>query len=218
MNYKISDALDWQRSKARKIIHWINNKDKWYNQNISKHFTDWYSDVFNLDTATDFGLYMWALILDIPLYGVHSGSTKDFEAIGFNDNTSTSSAFYNFTHGGFGLISGDSFGFTTEQDRIALKLKAYILCMNGSCRDINRHLAIIFGEGNVYAIDNLDMTLDYVVSSEELYEFAIALKHIDILPRPSGVQINNITQISKDTNTFGFEENNANFDKGNFEQ
>ena len=72
MSYECSinllTALDWQRSNADVIQNLITKKQEWYEANHCDFWNDWVTDVFNLDTANDFGLSVWAIILDEPIY------------------------------------------------------------------------------------------------------------------------------------------------------
>lgn len=65
----ILDAIDWQRANAPSFVALAKKKQEWYEQNHCKFWNDWTKDVFNLDTATEFGLSLWSRILDVPLFG-----------------------------------------------------------------------------------------------------------------------------------------------------
>ena len=59
-NYELSanllEAILWQYNDAERIVKMIENDQYWYDINIIGFFEKWYNDVFNVDTATDFGL------------------------------------------------------------------------------------------------------------------------------------------------------------------
>jgi hypothetical protein len=205
---KIDRALDWQRSGATQLNALIASKQEWYDENVTGFIADWYNDVFNLDTATDFGLAVWAAILDEELFGILEEPDEDYPAFGFG------SSFSNFGRGNFGRSSQTVYEFTTEQKRIVLKLKAYILHMSGSVADINAGLAAIFGPGKVWAINNLDETMTYVLADTALKTFIVILRSKDLLPRPSTVRIDEI--LIENTKTWGFGSDNYNFGRGNF--
>jgi len=212
MSYECSinllTALDWQRSNADVIQNLITKKQEWYEANHCDFWNDWVTDVFNLDTANDFGLSVWAIILDEPIYGVVHKSPPDYPAWGFGEFMK------NFSNGNFGTNSDTGFNFTTEQIRIALKLKAYILHMNGSTRDTNAALARIFGADKITCLDGLDMTLTYVVKNQDIVDFVEQLVARDLLPRPSGVGVKVV--LNANVKQWGFGSNFKNFGNGNF--
>ena len=66
----LDKAIDWQRSKATKLKALIEKKQAWYQANHCDFWNDWVTDVFNLETANEFGLSVWSIILDEPLFGL----------------------------------------------------------------------------------------------------------------------------------------------------
>lgn len=46
----------------------LENKEAWYNKHYKKFWDNWFSDVFDLRTANDFGLSIWGRILDINFF------------------------------------------------------------------------------------------------------------------------------------------------------
>lgn len=202
-------ALDWQRSKAEKLKALIQKKQEWYEKNHCEFWNSWVDDVFNLDTANDFGLSVWSIILDEPITGVTEPSPLDYPSFGFNSDDDE-----NFNNGSFGSDQAEEFNFTTEQKRTLLKLKAYILHMSGSVPDINDALARLFGAGQIVALDNLNMGLVYLISSEELIGFIREIRSRDLLPRPAAVSVE--TVLDDNTDAWGFGDFFENFDNGNF--
>lgn len=205
----LEKALDWQRSKAPKLRALIEKKQAWYESNHCAFWNGWVTDVFNLDTANEFGLSVWSIILDEPLFGVTQASPPDYPTWGFNDDDDE-----NFLDGSFGTNSDTGYNFTIEQKRIILKLKSYILHMSGTVPDINDALAMIFGEGEIRALDNLNMGLVYLISSEQLVGFIREIKDRDLLPRPAAVRADLV--FDENALAWGFGDNFENFGNGNF--
>lgn len=54
----------WQYGSAENLQKLLTLKNAWYQKNQSQFWDNWYRDVFNLDTANDFGLSIWGRILD----------------------------------------------------------------------------------------------------------------------------------------------------------
>jgi len=79
---------------------------------------DWYTNVFNLQTANDFGLAVWSQILSLPLFGKYKPDPPDKPIWGFGTNNQ------NFGHGNFTFNSG-GINLTTEEKRLVLKLRYF---------------------------------------------------------------------------------------------
>lgn len=204
----ITTALDWQRSKADIVQKLVNNQQAWLQKNHCDFWNDWVKDVFTLDTANDFGLSVWSIILDEPLYGYSEAIDGD-ETFGFaSDNE-------NFYNGSFAVETGYSYDLTLEQKRIILKLKAYkVLAMGGGVKDINESLANILGDDVLICLDTLRMSYIYVLKNNDYITIAQILRDRDLLPRPIAVEASVIR--STEGGTIGFADDYENFYNGNF--
>ena len=60
-------ALLWQYNDAENLQSVLQQKQDWYTINQTEFWQDWYDNVFNLLTANQFGLNVWAIILGLPL-------------------------------------------------------------------------------------------------------------------------------------------------------
>lgn len=58
-------SLIWQQNDAERIESLIQQKQDWYTGNQTEFWQDWYDNVFNLQTANEFGCAVWSIILDI---------------------------------------------------------------------------------------------------------------------------------------------------------
>lgn len=85
-NYSVNllQSIIWQYDKATNIIGLINGKNNWYNVNQTQFWTNWYTDVFNLQTANLFGLSVWSIILNLPLFLLGAPEPDDAPIFGFN--------------------------------------------------------------------------------------------------------------------------------------
>ena len=54
-------ALIWQYDNAPRLQKLIQQKQDWYNRNNTEFWTDWLKNVFNINTANDFGLTVWGI-------------------------------------------------------------------------------------------------------------------------------------------------------------
>lgn len=201
-------AIDWQRGGAVKLNELISLKQKWYDDNHCLFWNDWVTDVFDLRTANEFGLSVWSIILDLPLFDQSEKSRSDYPAIYFGSNRK------NFSNGNFGKNASTVDSLTVDQKRIMLQLKAFILNMRSSTYEINVKLTELFGFRQVYALDNLDMSYTYIVNNPELISFVSIIEDYDLLPRPNCVSVDYI--IGSNSTPFLFGEQRDNFSRGNF--
>jgi len=63
----ILSALLWRNNQSANLQSILQQKQDWYAANHEQFWTDWCTNVFNLETANEFGLSVWAQILGIPL-------------------------------------------------------------------------------------------------------------------------------------------------------
>jgi len=201
-------ALLWQHDNAESLKTIIQRKQDWYNVNQRDFWASWYDEVFNLDTANDFGLAVWARILDIPL-AVEKPADKLKDAFGFGVNHQ------NFGNGNFARGQAGEIPLTIDQRRLVLKLRYFQLVSRGAVPEINEWLSVLFGnDGDVFVVDSLDMTFaTYFFSFAPNSQLRFILENYDLLPRPAGVGVRWQIQIKP---SFGFGVNHLNFENGNF--
>lgn len=197
-------AILWQYDGAERLQSLLQSKQNWYNENQRDFWNAWYDDVFNLQTANDFGCSVWGIILGVPLSIGQSG-TGDRPVWGFG-------AFNrNFNNGNFGRDSAGVAGLTLEQKRLVLRLRYYQLVSDGSAPFSNKALRDVFGVG--YVLDPGDMTCTYVFPNALSSQVRLVLEQFDLLPRPAGVKVNILID---PTNVFGFDPFYQNFNNGGF--
>lgn len=69
-------ALLWQDNAAPKTTSLLQQKQAWYDENVSTFWQNWVTDVFDIRTANEFGLAVWAIILGIPTSAILPPTTK----------------------------------------------------------------------------------------------------------------------------------------------
>ena len=206
-------ALLWQYQNATALQSLVNSKQAWYNENQEAFWTDWIRDVFDLRTANQFGLIVWGIILDLPLY-VNNPPNSNAPTFGFN-----ASNFMNFNRGNFQSVSGNSYQLPLATQRLALQLRYFQLCSSGTVPETNRFLNYAFSQyngsapGQVFLVDNHDMTQTYHFLSPMDAGLVYLLQNYDILPRPAGVKS---TWINNSVSSFGFAPYGLSFNQGNF--
>lgn len=206
-NLNIMKVVPWQYDQAPNLIGLLKRKAEWYKENYSEFWDSWERDVFNLSTANDFGLNVWSIILDLPLYTRDDARPLDHPAFGF----SPFGVNFDQANSQFAISSNAFKNLSIEQRRQLLQLRWYNITSDGSMACINQALYNIFGS-TVYCLDGGDMTITYIFT-QPLPEIMMSLfKQYDILPRPSGVLAEILVQPRK---AFGFAPYGLNFDQPN---
>lgn len=199
-------ALLWQYNDAARLEGLLQQKQTWYNANQKAFWEDWTRDVFDLRTANDFGLSVWAIILNIPLF-VTTQDDADKPIWGFGQYRE------NFANGNFASTS--SAGLTVEQKRLVLRLRYFQLVTTGAVPEINAFFAYLFEPlGPAYVVDGYDMRARYVFGFPLSSALEMVLTEYDLLPRPAGVKIDYV--IIGDADGWGFGRYHENFTNGNF--
>jgi hypothetical protein len=202
-------SLLWQHGNAQALQAIARAKEAWLAQHHEAFWQSWSRDVFSLDTANDFGLSVWALILGYSaITAAPQGETGP--VFGFHPETDE-----NFDNGGFSAVSGNRVTVTAEQKRMLLKMRWFQMTTRCTVPEINRFLASLFKNyGKAYVLDGLDMGYaTYVFCFTPPPEVMDLIEHYDILPRPAAVGVRAVVSTRED---FGFEEPNDNFDNGTF--
>jgi hypothetical protein len=199
-------ALLWQYNDAVNLQALLQAKADWYFINQSDFWYNWIADVFNLSTANQFGLYVWGIILGLPLY-VNNPYDPDEPTFGFDG-----SGGMNFDNGILGQQNGSSQLLPMNTQRIALQMRYFQLTSSGTVPETNRMLKLVFGNfGTAYLIDNHDMTQTYIFNFPLTWDLIYLFTNFDILPRPAGVA-SNFEDATLEY--FGFNSFNYNFDNG----
>jgi len=196
-------VIKWEYDRAPNLRSILNLKQDWYTANHSQFWIDWERDVFNLFTANDFGLNVWAIILDLPLYTESGASPKIYPAFGFANFG------LNFDRGNFAMDLDTVNKLTTEQKRQQLRMRWWQITADGSMPSINHALNDVFGR-DVYALDGYDMTITIIYMAVLPDIMMRLIQDFDLIPRPSGVKFNHLV---KPREAFGFANYNLNFDQ-----
>ena len=178
-------SLLWQYQNAPNLSSIINQKQTWYSENQEQFWSDWVQNVFNLQTANQFGLSVWSVILNQPIYLNSRPSTQLQVPWGLGSNNQ------NFSNGDFASNIGGTYPFPLEVSRIILQLRYFQLTSSGTVPEINRALKWIFeGYGQAWLVDNHNMTQTYNFAFTLPSDLVLAFNSFDLLPRPSGVSSN----------------------------
>lgn len=181
MTYPYLQTIISQYANSPILLELIANMDDYLDP--SARFDQFYSDIWNIDTAQGFGLDLWGRILGVGRV-LHVPVPGDY--LGFSASADADT----FDHGIFygGPIATNNFALSDAAYRRLLLAKALANICDGSIPAINQILINLFpGYGNCYVIDNLDMTM--------IYRFSLDLSDVDatvvlqsgVLPKPAGV-------------------------------
>lgn len=153
-NTDLTQVLKWMHNKAPQIQSLVNQKYDWYRRYNDQFWSDWFDNVFNLDTVDEFGVYVWCEILGIPknkfvleplennwAYGEFR---KNYIASAGNVNPDRELEGGNFFGAGRDIVTG------LDEARWALKLRYVTLTSDGRIENINRMLSYIFNDGQPY--------------------------------------------------------------------
>lgn len=201
-------AILWQYEDAEKLKALATAKQAWATEHQTNFWLNWYRDVFNVDTANEFGLSIWGRILDVRL-GVDVAPQTNKVAFGFG------AAHRNFNGGNFGVDADKTQTLSLEQQRLVIRLRYFQLTCRGTVPEINEFMNLMFGDqGKVFVIDPHDMSyaiyqFDFTPSSE----LRFILDEFDLLPRPSAVGVKWQVKMRP---VFGFGPHNLNFNNGTF--
>lgn len=139
-------ALLWQHDNATRLKALIALKQRWYQENHCEFWTNWVRDVFDVRTANDFGLGVWARILDVSL-GVDVPGSREKEAFGLGIHHA------NFGNGNFARGEAGQLSLTTRQKRLVIRLRYFQLTSRGTVPEINAFLKELFGaDGRVFVL------------------------------------------------------------------
>lgn len=196
-------VIPWMSDGSPNLRALLEEYQAWYSREHAQFWINWERDVFNLRTANDFGLNVWSIILNLPLYIEVESSPATYPAWGFGPYAA------NFGHGNFATDSAGAVSLNTEQKRQLLLLRMWQIVSSGSTPDINRALYDVFG-GSVYALDGQDMSITYVFTEILPNSMFELIKNYDIIPRPSAVKA---YYLVKPRNAFGFAPYGVNFDQ-----
>lgn len=205
----ISPAVLWQYSNTQNLLTLITNKQDWLTVNQTEFWENWYNTVFNLSTTTPtlFGVSVWAIILNIPLFVPLNPESPSKPNFGFNAYDPTfptlENSYLNFgvtitANPGSGNFSTrhSFYELTVQEQQFLLRVRYFQLCNLGDINDINRffnHLCMnntIAYTGTIYVLDNLDMTISYVFTTDDFPpDLFSVLTDLDIFPRPAGTLI-----------------------------
>lgn len=201
-------GLIWRFNNAENLEALLRNRQTFFDEQNQQFWENWIRDVFSLRTANEFGLSIWSIILNLPLFTTGEQSPDDYPAFGFDSDSSR-----NFGNGNFATSQNEITNLNVEQKRLLLRLRYFQLVSTCTPPEINEFMNSLFGDRQVYVLDGNDMTMTYVFAQIPDSRLFYVLQNFDILPRPSGVEVELLIAPFR---SWGFDDYHQNFDNGNF--
>ena len=150
-NTSLLQVLKWMQNQAPNITSLITQKDNWYTNYQWTFWQNWYTNVFNLATANNFGILIWCIILGVPTQVFGLDATTYAWAYGnsrqnYINSQTPAPPDANLIGGNF-AAGGQTTILNLQEARWALQLRYVTLVSNGRLSFINKMLNWIFNNG-----------------------------------------------------------------------
>jgi hypothetical protein len=147
---------------------------------------DFIFNVWDLDTATGYGLDVWGRIVGVGRV-LQLAQGKYF---GFDEATNISADPFNSSPFYGGQQLSNNFILSDDGFRVLIRAKALSNICDGSIPSINKVLLTLFpGRGNVYVTNGLDMTMTYTFTFPPTPVETAIVSQSGVLPLPVGVSV-----------------------------
>lgn len=173
----LQKCIIWQYDKASKLNSLITQKESWYTKYVTNFIRDFFWNIFNIDTANEFGLTIWGKMLGLDRNVVFIGGESHY----------LTTEQYRF------LLKGQILKFNMKNVSVP-EINKYL-----------RVIFNLEDNSQAFVKDNQDMTITYNITKDMgllQEEITQLLNYYDFLPRPAGVGVNVV--LSYD-GYFGFE-------------
>jgi len=192
LSVDLTKALLWQYNNSTALQALINQKNTWYQTNQVSFWNNWIANVFNISTATTFGLNVWGIIVGQSRNIAVGTSSGKFGVVGGYNAGSFNSAPFNF--GGWNSSAytpAIPYQLPDAIYRTLIIAKALINVSKNTIPALNAIIKLVFaGRGGIYYVDNHNMTITLQYNfNPTLIEFAI-ITQILSASRPAAVLLN----------------------------
>lgn len=182
--YPIAQTVISQYQNSPILMQLIDNLVEYFDPTV--RLNDFYNDIWNIDSATGWGLDVWGRILGVGRV-LHIAVPGDY--LGFQSSATAFTFGYGIWFGGAGLT--ENYYMADGMYRRVLLAKAFANICDGSIPAINQILINLFSDyGNVYVADNLNMSITYTSTDPLSAPDAALLQGSGVIPKPAGVLAN----------------------------
>lgn len=147
---------------------------------------DWYSLVWNVQTAQGYGLDVWGRIVGVSRILSISAS----EHLGFREANDLTEEGFDQAPWYRGVDATSNYRLSDNGYRQLIYAKALANISDGSILSLNKILTTLFaGQGDAYVQDNADMSMTYVFKFVPTDVQVSVIQNSGVLPRPAGVSV-----------------------------
>ncbi len=183
----LKKAILWQYQEAVGLIGLVEIMQRGYDVLHAGFWRTWYDDVFNVDTATSFGLHLWMRILGIDATQIQGEIETESHAFGFRWNFRKP---VNFAPAPLRLSR-----VYRDLKRDLIKLRYFSLTMPITTENVARIVDYIFGKRGDFELTESPQEIGmhmHVPTDPEHMDYYSALADNEHLfrhafPRPAGV-------------------------------
>lgn len=174
-----------QYANSKILTQLLDNFDQYIDQ--TKNLSDFFDLIWNVNTATGFGLDVWGKIVGVNrVLTLQSGSFFGFQQAAPNADTfgpGGESPFFS------GTATTTNYALTDNAYRTLILAKALANISDGSIKSINQLLINIFqgSGGNAYVTDGGNMTMTYTFGFVLTPLQQAIVFNSGVLPKPVGV-------------------------------
>lgn len=153
-NGDLMQSIKWLQQKAPGLLSIVTQKSNWYTQYHYNFWRDWEKTVFDIRTASNFGLMVWCIILGVP--ASYLGLYPNTRAWAFGKDREnfigTTPGVPNPSEGGNFYGGGNTTVGSIEEIRKLLQLRYVALISRGNVAFINYMLRFIFNDNQPWDI------------------------------------------------------------------
>lgn len=182
-NVDLLKFVFWQYDKSN-VLPLVQDMQAEMQKIHTDFWQDWYRDVFDIRTCNNFGIAVWAIILDIPILITGEQITGKL-AFGFGPNRANYAPPSNFGQSPEGASL-----LTLKQKRAILKMRYRKMISSSNPIEFNKYATEILGEGlgRIWMQVNGDMTIEYKTNFVPPPWLVYAYSTFDIWPTAQGVK------------------------------
>jgi len=197
----ITKSIIWQYNDNKPLVGVIENQQAFINKDVTGFFSDFYNNIYNVETANLFGLLIWARILGLK---VPAFVTTPSQWFGFNSNAT------NFNAGYYPSMRS----LPVAQLRLLIKLRYIYLTTFANIDNITEQLDKVLPGLKVLDTLKMEVIITYPTTFTSDVQYLLDNFFNEIIPIPATVGVQYRTNYAKRFSFTGAD--GVNFNNGNF--